>query len=614
MMQQTPMWQRVVNGCAIVSVVLALLIIWTPLVPPSQDGASHILDTVIHSHPERFEGLVRPHAPPSARGFVVPTTLVSRAGGPVVGARVTLTLCLSLLIAGMVLLGRQRVSESGVAIIGACMVGTGWLAAMGFWNFLVGFSLGVLAVGLWWRTYRSGWAGRLSVALVLLVAVVAHVAAAALMASVLAAFSVCAVVVGDDAERPNGARRRFFVQDLVCWLPALAWSFVIATGVTSDLAAMTGSAQGLSWSAIPFAERARNLVMCAFVSWSPVAASAQVAAIGIVAAAAIIGGRRPETLMAAGCGLVAVSTLLMPLHLAGWAFAPARLLTPALLLPLAMLPRDRRAAQWLAAGFGAVAVVSLVLALGGALREGARANDARLAFSSEPAGRAFVVVYRPEPLRPAGPYIRSMVGVGNWGVMGGGAHAGQFAVMPNVHNALFERPASELFPSTPLLFLNVSAECLEDVACAARDAMRADRVAASAVAWDTVLVSEAPRSFLDQLTLRGFTPLTRGTWSPPAAASVRVRGGLGSGSSDSDDVVVVRASYPSTIGPFRAALYRPVDDWWTLDGLPAGTVTIDAFIDRDGNRRRDEGEPELLPPTQRVLVSGTTTDVELPAR
>jgi hypothetical protein len=619
MMMSTSVWPRIVSWCAIISTALALLFIWTPLVPPSQDGGSHMLDSVIHASPEQFSELVRVHTPPSARGFVVPASLVTRFGGPAMGARFTLTFCLFLLIGGAVLLGRRPLKESGLAVIGACLVGTGWLVAMGFWNFVVGFSLGFFALGLWWRTYDQGWPARLGPAAVMLLAVPAHVAAAALMAGVLAAFSICAALLphggqASEARASMKARIRHVALDALCWVPVLVWSALIVRGISSDLEVWTSRSELLEWATIPLTESARNLVMCAFVSWSRVSIVPQVLAIVLAAGAAVTGGRRAESLMIAGCMLVAALTLILPLHAGGWGYASARLLTPALLAPLALMRVERPGVRILSATFSVAAVLSLVFSLGGALREGERASHAIGAFSTEPVGRAFVVVYHPEPLAPAGPYIQSMIGIGNWGVMGGGTHAGQFAIIPNQHNALFVRNPTELFPQSPLLFMNVPAACLENPECAAQDVVRADRVAASAVAWETLLISEAPRGFLDRLTMRGFAPITRGTWAPPEPASVRLVGRPAAARASDDAVIVIRASYPQTIGPFRAALYHQSDPAdWSIDGLPAGTITVDAFIDRDGDRRMGPSDTEVLGATPLVLVAGSVHDIPLDA-
>lgn len=619
MMKQSLPWTRVVNACAIACLALALLTIWAPLVPPSQDGASHMLDVVVHSSPELFDSYVRTHTPPSARGFVVPSLLVAPVAGPVGAARVTLTFCLLMWAGGMVLLTRRPLGEAGPAVIGASMVCAGWIVAMGFWNFFVGLSLGVLALGVWWRWREAGWASRIVAALLLLLAVPAHVAAASLMACVLAAFSVCTLVWPSrssmDTAPPTFRQRGLGVMgDVACWLPVLLWSALIVRGLSSDLEVWTSRSASLEWTRVPLVDGLRNLLMCAFVSWSRFAALAQGTALVVLVTQLFRHPRGAETLMVAGCLLVAAATVVLPLHLAGWGYASVRLLTPALVLPLAFVRMDGRLAKGLVSAFSAIAVVSMILTLGGALREGERAAHAIDAFSPAPSGRAFVVVYHPEPLVPAAPYVQSMIGIGNWGVFGGGTHAGQFAVVPGQHNALFVADPAVLFPATPLLFFNVPAACLEDPACAAQEALRADRVATSAVEWDTLLVSEAPRGFLDQLTLRGFTPTTRGTWAPPEPASVRLTGardGIGAGP---DDVIVIRASYPSTIGLFRAAFYRPTDPDWVLEGLPSGAVMVDAFIDRDGDRRPGPGDAELLAPTQRVLVAGSEAEIPLPAR
>jgi hypothetical protein len=182
-------------------------------------------------------------------------------------------------------------------------------------------------------------------------------------------------------------------------------------------------------------------------------------------------------------------------------------------------------------------------------------------------------------------------------------------------SVVFARPMLELFPSTRSLFTVVDATCLADAACgsAAADAARADRVAASSMRWDSVVLVDTPAAFEQRLAARGLAASAPGVYRPrPSSLGVRVT----LPSLPPPGPVVFRAGYPESIGFFRggtiaASRFEERSPELRFDALPSGPTWVEVFVDLDGDGARSEGDVVLfsdgvdIPPGAAIVRDAT---------
>ena len=286
----------------------------------------------------------------------------------------------------------------------------------------------------------------------------------------------------------------------------------------------------------------------------------------------------------------------LPLHGLGWAFASPRVLFFVFALPAAFAVLGAPLAR-AGAGVAAVAAAAaLVHAVPLATAEGARLQASLDGYGQERVGRAYLVTYAPESRYGAAPYAQPNVGTGRYATWHGGVDPGQFATNPMAQSVQFAQPMGELFPRTRSLFTVVDAACLADAACASAHVPRADAIAASAVRWDSVVLTEVPTEVSERLIARGFAPSAENVLRPqPAQLNATVT----LPSVPPPGPVVFRAGYPETVGFFRGGTI-PADRFaepaptLRFDALPAGPIAVEVFVDNDGDGALGEADTVLM--------------------
>jgi hypothetical protein len=175
--------RRIAAGLSAVCVALALVTVWAPALIPAQDAPLYHFAIEVIRAPQRFAGYVEWAIPVSGGALQL-------AGGSVlafVEPTAALKLLLSLALAALVLGTRRLAALAGspwplpVALSAALFVGFSY--AMGFFNFLSGACLALLAGSVWLASPPSATVGaRARQAALWLVAVYVHAVATALLA------------------------------------------------------------------------------------------------------------------------------------------------------------------------------------------------------------------------------------------------------------------------------------------------------------------------------------------------------------------------------------------------------------------------------------------------
>jgi hypothetical protein len=571
-------WVSVGLGVAACLCVLAL--VWLPPMLPGQDAPNHLLDSVVFAHPERFSAWLVPNQPFTAVTLFM-QLLVAGGMDPTVACRLYLTSLLAAGVVAAVICTRVWNTSAGSAVVGVAFLVTGWPFLMGFYNFISGALMGLLALAIWTHSERSGRGWALLASVMFVVACLPHLPGAALVLG----FAVLT--------RPWETWRNVLA---VVALPA-AWILAVMIAVRTMPAQPSTQTVEQVWQWSPWGERLSNLLSFATHSYSPAGrvAAAAVIATWLAALVLMVAGARPtgphtergatRWNLQLAVGVLLVGYLVAPTHMPGWHFAGPRLAALAIPMVLWVLPR------------GAVltlpALVASVVALGmsvpGAVAEGRRIEVAVSQFSDEPAGRAYAIIIAPEAPAGAGPFAMPMLGTGIYGLEGGGAVPGMFAGRPAIHNLMFATNPVDMFPATQPWWM-IPAGCVQTPGCinVERDG---DRIALAAAAWDSALMFEVHEPLAQRLELRGY--------ERPAPATFRPRlSGLDVALAAWPEVngqpVVVMLEW-DTVGPIAGVV---VDGAQVANAMsvplgpvPAGPAYLSVFADFNGNQRPDEGEP-----------------------
>lgn len=616
--------ERIARLGAAVAVLGALGVIWWPSIPPAQDAPSHLGTLQVMLEPQRFAGFYDVALSPTAQGFTLPGYLFGTLVGPVVGGKLALSAMLALLVAGCARLARQAQGSVAVAIAAAAAFAVGWTYAMGFWNFLAALALGVAGLAVWSgpsvaqgtemqrdaEASASPTAARrrrlvrgITVVLLWSAAIVSHaIAAGMILAQALVEWAA-------DAHR----RGRQPIDAALAIVPG-----VIGVALLIGAArAQSGVSAQMSAEWAPLLSTLRNVAATSTLSYSTLGwAVAPALLVALVAVREPTPLGRVRTWSALGWGLAFFA---IPLHAEGWFFASPRVLPLALLLPIC-------AGRWRHPVFApALAwVIALSCADGArvAAKEGERLEQSVASFGEAPVGRAYLITYAPEARHLAAPYVQTNVGTGRYATWAGGADPGHFAYNPNAHSILFHGGMEALFPATRSYFMVVDAACLADADCAANDRWRADRASATAMRWDSVVLTEVPDAFRARLIERGFVAESRGVLRPQPA---RVEVSLPLPTDPQGrpvplpGPVIYRAGFPETIGYFRGGVIAPEQvrgDTLSLefDALPAGTLQFEVFIDADASGAPSPPDIALVPPHTREVRPGEVTQLRRPER
>ncbi|MCB9506654.1 MAG: hypothetical protein H6698_06575 [Myxococcales bacterium] len=590
-------WHATAVAAAGVTFAAAAVRLAAPSAFPSQDFPGHLAALRLWVEPTAGAGLIEPNVPPTGQAFYAVGWLFaelfdalgvpSAAGAVELGGRAALLVGLAVGVLGAVAVARE-LPRASAPLAAATMAAaySGWVATMGFANYLVAFAVGIAGLGMWLRgAGRREHSRALAGAAVLVLGVTGHVLGGGIPVAIA---TVIALVGG--RQMPRRAQ-------LLLVLPiGVGLALSAATYVAGASVATAETLQATVRA--PTIDVLRDLLWCGFVSHSDLAVAGALAI-----AFAFFAPPRPLDRDATGRVLEvgtqaatyagAVLYLALPLHGAGLAFAAPRVVGP-LLVVAALASRSRPAVAALATL--ALAAGSLV-ALPGTLAWGERIAAVREAFGPPRADFTFAVLVD-DGARIAAPYASLEIGVASYA---GGVGAAAFSVNPLrdgsliTERALAERPSGRLFAVEP----GCAPRGLDGDACERWAAGLGERVAIDALAWDSVVATGAPSAFGAALARRGYEPVADARWIPrPASLELHVPSTLAG-------AALVQVSTPAGAVAQAPVVAGPVEGRAvaSLAPLPAGTCTL--VVGRPDGEVLLREELTLRPAEQRVLEIGS---------
>ena len=558
-------------------------------IPPGQDAPPHITAAVVLSNPEPFSAYYEVDWAPAAQAFEVLAVGFLSVFPPFVAANLALAVLAGLLCGGCALLARRVGGEAALGLGLAAAYSIGWIPAMGFYNFFAGIALGILGAAV-----LAGPSPSLrdrAIALPLfIVAAWAHIIAAAMAGAFVLGIRLV-------SHREGKAVRTAFV-DVATLAPAALYSGVLFAQ-TLATAHDSGRVAQVAHGPSRFFAHTFDTTFGGFSTTGWLLAVAALA-IGVAAEKnrrnAVVG-----VLLLAAFALVAA----MPLHGLGWHFAKPR---PAFFAFVAvpLLFRFGSGSRPLVAICALVLITTAISAVGN-IREGSRVAEAVALYPQGDAGRVLEANFRPESSVSAGPGIRSGVGIPHYATLGGGALPGAFATNPQIHSLAF-RGGRELFPATHMLTMVVHEDCRLDPECYRGDAYRADRLALTAIHWESIALVDPPPGVVERLTSRGYS--VDGWLARANSADVRVH--------FPDDVhgpMVWQFGYPDTLGVFEdgSAVIAENGSVIRATDIPAGPTRIRVFIDRNQDGVFQAGDVALMDHDE-TLLAGEPTEVRIELR
>jgi hypothetical protein len=554
-------------------------------IPPGQDAPPHITAAAVLANPEPFAAYYEVGWAPSAQAFEAMTVGFVSFVPLFWAAKLSILVLAATLCLGCALLAKRAKGNVAVALALAGAYAIGWVPAMGFYNFFAGIAFGVLGAALL-AAPTPRIRDRALALPVFFVAAWAHLIAAS-MAGVFV-FGVRWI-----SNRP-GTRLRTGLLDLATLAPAAGFA---AVQLAKTLASAQDSGRVDQVSEAP-ARFFAHTFDTTFGGFSPIGWSL---CVGVLCLALFAQHTRRNALV--GGLLLATTALvaLMPLHGLGWHFAKPR---PAFFAFVAVPLLFRfRAESRAVVAITALAALSGTVSAYGNVREGIRIADAVAHFPTGDAGRVLEANFHPEPHGPAGPGIRSGVGIPHYATLGGGATPGAFATNPQIHSLSFVGGRA-LFPGTRLLTMVVPEACRDNSECYRGDHSRADHLALTAVHWDSVALVDPPPEVLVRLVTRGF--VADGWLLRPRVADARIH--LPDGA---HGPMVWRFGYPDTLGVFEegeavvqadGAVIRATD-------IPAGPTRVQLFIDSNEDGEHQAAEMMLID-REETLLAGEPTDIQ----
>lgn len=550
--------------------------------PPGQDAPPHIVSAAIMSAPEAYSAYYAVNWAPTAQAFEA-LTIVFHTFLPLFwAAKLTIIVFCGLLCGACAVIARRLGGEPTLGLALGAAYGIGWIAAMGFYNFIAGLALGMVAAALIFCSECRP-RHRLGAAVLFVGAAWAHIIAAALVAG----FVLAARVLAGGISRLG----KTLVHDVTTLAPAsgfIAYFTALAVSSAQDSGRIE-SVESVSarWLAHSFDTT--------FGGFSP---TGWLLAAGVLVAICFAERNARNTRIVA---LIAASTcvlIALPLHAIGWHFAKPR---PAffVFVALPMLLRFRPGGRVVLLLTIGAAVSASISALGN-IREGRRIADGLAMYPSGDAGLVLEANFRPEPTVAAGPGIRSAIGLPHYATLGGGALPGAFATNPRGHSLSFVGGMA-LFPNTPFLSMVVPRSCREDAECYRSDAWRGDVLSVVGGHWDSIALVDPPRGVLERLEARGGE--VDGWLVQPRSADARVH--LPDGIRGP---VAWRIGYTETIGVFEdgAAVIESDGVVIRATDIPAGPTRIMVFIDHDGDGEPGPGELVLMDREETLAVDAPT--------
>lgn len=592
------------RACGLVGAATVLFAAATVALPraiAASDAAGQLLAASVHAAPERYEGLYEPARALSTQGFV---TLTAALTGPLdvgTASRVVLLAGLLVLVASLARLAQASRRSVGAAVALGAAAYVGWPYAMGYFSFLLALSAGAGAAAISSVFPRSAW-GAPGAAAALAFAAWLHVGGA------LAGCCFFAVAVGLGWQRGSVSLTR-----LLAVLPALLWVVVVAwTWLRSDAASLL-EVFPPQWVIDELQTLLPAAGSAAYSRFGPV--------VGFVALCAVaLASLRGEDTRVGRTALVVAFVLLgavlaVPLHGGGFWYVSL----PLVVLATALVPALGVARGALGLAVAGAALGATAHGLPNARYEGERIAEIVERYPVDASlGRAYAVVFHPEPAVRMAPATVPFAATPLYaGIASVAFFPGVPAGTSPLHAMRFAEGGALLSdPADP--YRSWSRDCLADAACAGSELAQADRIAVSSAAWDTVVLAGAPRGVVERLLARGLAPVLDSRLVLRAAASAIVFP-IEVPAIAADVPLVLRASYPETIGVFRSVSLpsgAPRGERVTLrlDHVPGGTAVVEAFADRDGDGELGDGdyvfvqprEVNLQPPSALTLRADST--------
>lgn len=591
-------WERVGIVAGVIALVGAVATIVLPAYPPG-DAAAHLFAVIVNLHPERFAGFYEPNTPLMGMAFVQIAIPLARVVSLEVACQIVMLAGLVVHALAMWRLSRRLDTDRGMALAIGAIGFVGWRYAMGFFAFSLATAFGALAWDAWLGRREGRLPGWLAAGLFLLAGWAHPIGGAMILANVVL------------VDLLAGWRRTWRPSDLAIVLPAAVWivgTTAIGLSTFSEIGRI--DAVGSTW--LPLSEAIWAAFQTGLSGFSPLGGI--VAALGFVVAAWTAFGAddAPGTPTNRACARASLLWLaaffVLPFHAAGWHYASARVLY--LCSALAMIGVVGRGQR---PRFGFAIALSAAIAIGAgipaAVSEAVRIEHAVAGYDGAPIGNAYAVTYQPEPEAWTAPWLQPFGGAAFYAATGGGALPGAFASSPALHSIRFVGD----FPPTRTMLFAVPADCLAHPACAARDVERADRVAADAVTFDSVVLAGAPSTFVARLEARGFVRRSAGILEPRPGT---LRIGVARPPGEIGQQLFVRAGYPESVGAFRGGRIDmagpdrgPV--FFDLAPLPAGPIMLQIFVDADDDGAFGDGDVDVVAPTPFDIPAGRILELDV---
>lgn len=583
-----------VLGLSLLAALPALLIY--PF--PTHDGHQHHFTAFVIanlSDPQfGFAEFFEFSFPRSSQGYVLILAGLGKLLVFPIAERLALALLLALFPLGAAWasrhLGRSAIFSAGMAALASF----GWVLAMGFLNFMLAaaFLLPFLALSQT-SSKKPTPLSLTGLSLLLVFMAWLHVAVAA-----AAGLLAVALALGR-----RGSLKSTLLLGL-SGLPAAAYAVWVASAAVSaeQLGFVTENAAYFT----PLGDRLTGLWELGTGALSPT--SALLFAVLMLSAlfaplpTAQKPSRRRFGLLIA---VLVLAYLLAPLHAARWAFlAPRPLFLAGLLaaaLPVTII--NCRSRQLL---FSGIVALGLLAASLNAWHWSSELRPRFIALAEaphQPAGPVLPLELSENPVELDLPrHVEPTLHAGLWPVRRrGGLTPYVFATNAAAHSIFYRQPPAERFGPAPGAYIRRGLRCedREPADCLRNQRQVVDRIALYGLPWQEILLQGASILVHDQLRRRGYFPVYDradvSLWRPQLAA-LQLNFQLPPGPLPGN--LILRAGYPDGLGwvagrSLPAGAQPPSPLQADLLGLLAGPITVEAFIDLDGDGEMGGGEPSF---------------------
>ena len=555
--------------------LLALAVVWVPAFVPGQDTPVHAFFARVLRERVLFEGMLEGRFAPTSQLSVYLSVPFASLEPALVG-KLTRTVAGGLLLAAMLLCGRETGERRPIGFLLAPALTCAFPQAMGFDNFALGMALGVLTIA---ATLRALSGRKIWYLLGLMVAgmllAITHAVAFGLTAVVA---GMLALLLATDRLSTRFARVGL---TLIGFLPGGLYA-IWATLVVTATQATNGVSEGLGVQRLPLLEQITNLWDVSFGGFSafgllPV----------IVAFTAFLlhlrgrseGGRRTRLFVGVATAALLGLYFAVPFHIPGWAYAQPRVLAALFTL---LLPFAAWGGKWrlFLPAYSALIAVFLGASLVGATAMGEEVRTEVSRMGRTGPGLVMPAVVSGGRTSPNS-YVSPLQNAAYYALWDGGALPEMWVNNAAIHAV--HGVAGVLTPPAPPAYFARSLACDGPEACETARRRFVDRIATQGVHFSRTLLVGADDGMLAQFGARGFVPIAPAQFTAhPGSARVRFR----IPPEAATRPVSIRLGYTDSIGWF-AGMTRPpgqipADGMAEVrfGGLPAGVtqlmITLDA--------------------------------------